>query len=173
MWCNTYSLKYCVLPPTLSQNCATTHRCRGGYDVGRSFPIPIGPQDELKARSFSNITPLALTTSCLCRKSIRGKDATKEELHTLETIRRLLLRVEVVHTVSWLWPRRISAVADPAEGSTRAKAAPMTSAAPMRMVWPILRRTERGLRSLPPCLGRWVGGWVVACGMLSVDSCCT
>lgn len=115
-----------------------------GVDTTSAVPIPRHLLDEVQAGHFVNITPLALTTSCLRERKLQGNDATKEELHTLEAIRRLLLRVEAVLAVSWLWPSLIPAVADPPEGSTRSKTAPMTSGAPLRMVLPIPRkRTER------------------------------
>ncbi len=69
----------------------------------------------------SNITPLDLTHRCLCTKKVDWTDATEEQLHGLEGIRRLLLRVEAVHAVSWLWPDVAPMISRAAEGPKRSK----------------------------------------------------
>lgn len=50
-------------------------------------------------------TPLEFTTRKLEEKKVAGEAATEEQLRRLEAVRRLLLRVEAVHAVSWLWSR--------------------------------------------------------------------
>ena len=50
-----------------------------------------------------NDTPLTATIHQLREKKVRGNDATEEQLNSLEGIRQLLLQVEAVHAVSWLW----------------------------------------------------------------------
>ncbi|CBJ25460.1 EsV-1-199 [Ectocarpus siliculosus] len=68
-----------------------------------------------------NGTPLALTTSYLWEKILdNGEPATEEHLQRLEAIRRLLLRAEAVHAVSWLWPSDASFVGHAAEKWPRA-----------------------------------------------------
>ncbi|CAM9443887.1 unnamed protein product [Ectocarpus fasciculatus] len=86
-----------------------------------------------------NDTPLAITTSYLREKIVaEGKPATEEHLHRLEAIRRLLLRVEAVHAVSWLWPSDAPFIGH----ATRSGPMPLLSAP--RPMLPILkRRTKR------------------------------
>lgn len=48
--------------------------------------------------------PLDLAERSIREKKIGEKDATEEQLHKLEAIRRLLLQEEAVHALSWLWP---------------------------------------------------------------------
>lgn len=48
-------------------------------------------------------TILTLANRVLRTKKVDGKNATQEQLNGLEGIRRLLMRVEAVHAVSWLW----------------------------------------------------------------------
>ncbi|CAM9703108.1 unnamed protein product [Ectocarpus sp. 13 AM-2016] len=85
-------------------------------------------------------TPLAFTTSRLREKIENGQPATEEHLHTLEAIRRLLLRVEAVHAVSWLWPSDAPFIGH-AAGSSRG---PETNSPSLRVMLPILkRRTKR------------------------------
>lgn len=49
-------------------------------------------------------TILTLANRVLRTKKVDGKNATQEQLNGLEDIRRLLIiRVEAVHAVSWLW----------------------------------------------------------------------
>lgn len=42
-------------------------------------------------------TTLAYASQCLREKNVQGKEATDEELHKLEAVRHLLLRIEAVH----------------------------------------------------------------------------
>ncbi len=60
--------------------------------------------DTKSANPRINQTPLATASRMLREKKINGKDATEDQLHRLEGVRRLLLRVEAVHAVSFLWP---------------------------------------------------------------------
>ena len=51
-------------------------------------------------------TPLDLANFYLGAKKAAGaRRATEEELHRLKGIRRLLLSVDAVHSVAWLWPK--------------------------------------------------------------------
>ncbi len=100
-----------------------------------------------------NGTPLVVVSHVLREKKIAGKDATEEQLHRLEGIRRLLLRVEAVHAVSFLWPVGIPSMIGTAEEGTNRKKSAST---PLRMVLPILRRRARRPRVLLAALVRWV-----------------
>eukprot|EP00903_Cladosiphon_okamuranus_P019373 g17813.t1 len=53
-------------------------------------------------RAVVNVTPLALVHKFLGVKIVGGKDPTESQLHGLEAIRRLLMRVEAVHAIAWL-----------------------------------------------------------------------
>ncbi len=100
-------------------------------------------------------TSLDLTERMLRdEKKIKGKDATAEQLHRLEGIRRLLMRVEAVRAISFLWPVDTpSAIATTAVERTCRKVAAST---PLRMMLPILRRRARKLRVLLAALSRLV-----------------
>lgn len=88
-----------------------------------------------------NDTPLALTTRVLREKKfIGGKDATEKKLHGLEAIRRLLLCVEAVHAVSWLWPTDVPCIVPAAAEDSRKTKATSTT---LRAMLPILRRRTR------------------------------
>lgn len=78
-----------------------------GADTASTVRIK-GVQDEDVAFDSS----LAFTNRCLGEKKLLdGEDATEEQ-HTWQAIRRLLImRVEAVHAVSWLWASRAACVA--------------------------------------------------------------
>lgn len=84
-----------------------------------------------------NGTPLVLASSILKQKSIAGRDATEEQLHGLEGIRRLLLTVEAVHAVSWLWASPAPVFPVHAEGEGKRNT---TTSAPLAVISPILQR---------------------------------
>ena len=98
-------------------------------------------------------TPLDLTTHMLqAKKMADGKEATEEQLHGLEGIRRLLLRAEVVHAISWLWPNDTPMISRAAEGTRTGK----NTSTPLRMMLPALRRrARRRVVLLGACAGRW------------------
>ena len=104
----------------------------------------------------SHETSLDTANRCLRTKKVDGKDATEEQLNGLEGIRRLLLRVQAVHAVSWLWPngipRNISAAQGPRGGRI--------NSTPLRMMLPVLRR---GARRKSAVLLRALFRWVVIC----------
>ncbi|CAM9815068.1 unnamed protein product [Pylaiella littoralis] len=124
----------------------TTSAIRIKSEPKRKFVSGVRPNSARQGGCYFNDTPLALTTCLLRDKKIRGEDATKEQLDTLEAIRRLLLRVEAIFAVSWLWPRNILAIADTAKDSNTAETALTTLVEPPRMRCPVLRRrTRRGV----------------------------
>lgn len=53
---------------------------------------------------FENMTPLTVTQKMLEFESTAETHATKEKRHRRERLRRLLLRVDAISAVSWLWP---------------------------------------------------------------------
>ncbi len=97
-------------------------------------------------------TPLNLVYRMLREKKITMKIATEKQLHGLEGVRRLLLRVEAVHAVSWLWPVDMAPIVVTAEDASR-KVATTT---PLTMMLSILRRRTRRPRVLLDALFRWV-----------------
>ncbi len=97
-------------------------------------------------------TPFHLATAILREKKAAGQDATEEELHRLEGIRRLLLRVEAVHSVPWQWPADFPFIIGTVQGTSRKVAA----STPLRRMLPILRRRARRPRVLLAALYRLV-----------------
>lgn len=92
-------------------------------------------------------TPLTHTERLLREKKIFiGKDFTEGKLRRLDAIRRLLLRVEAVHAISWLWAN----VAAGGASKTRAALILLTS------TLPILRRRARRPGTVLAPLFRWV-----------------
>ncbi len=104
--------------------------------------------------SSVSMSALELTTRMLrCKKgAAHGKDFTEDQLHGLEGIRRLLLRVEAVHATSWLWPGDIPSVVHTTavEGSVGTK----KISAPLTRVLPLLRKRARRPRVLLAALCR-------------------
>lgn len=99
-------------------------------------------------------TPLGLVNGFI--RDVDGNDGggNKAEhlLRRLEAIRRLLLRVEAVHAVSWLWQSHPRCVVRATEGASTTKATPASLAGTL----PLLRRRAGG-RGVPwATLFRWV-----------------
>ena len=97
-------------------------------------------------------TPLAYTDFYIREKKIErkieGKGATERQLRSLEATRRLLMRVEAVHAVSWLWAKNAPSAIHPATwGSGRVT----NAASPPLTVW---RRAERPTRAILAALSR-------------------
>lgn len=86
-------------------------------------------------------------------KKVIGQDATEEQMNRLEAVRRLLLRVEAVHAVSWLWRSPSPTVAGGSVESTRRVD---TASTPLRDMLPILRRRAGRRRVLLGALFRYV-----------------
>ena len=88
------------------------------------------------------------------RELLSGRDVTEEELHRLEAIRRLLLRVDAIRAVSWLWPSAVPYIAgSPAELAGRNK---KTSPTSLTAMLPMLRRRIRRRGVLQSALFRYV-----------------
>lgn len=96
-------------------------------------------------------TPLAFMVCGLRDKNIGGKDATEDRLNELKGTRRLLLRVEAVHAMSWvfagrdrsrhvlLWPYDVPPVVDAGE----AKRENEITSKSLTVTLPTLRRRAR------------------------------
>lgn len=87
-------------------------------------------------------TLLDFTTSGLREKTIRGENVTEEQLHSLRGIHRLLLQVEAVHAVSWLWPSDTPSTMHAMEGTAKV---PVVSR-PLALMFPTLRRRTESRR---------------------------
>ena len=100
-----------------------------------------------------NGTPLAYANSNIRAKKIDGEGATESQLHGLQAVRGLLMRVEAVHAISWLWAADAAHVAQSAvpTGSSRSESAPT----PLTLTLPILRRRTQRPRVLLAALFRW------------------
>ena len=121
-------------------------------DAGADTASALRVTNTLGGAVVSNKTPLDLATRMLRARKIHGKDAAQEQLHGLEGIRRLLLRVKAVHGVSWLWPNDVPIIGRAPESSSRRKIA----STPLGMMLPALRRRARRRVVL---LGACAGGW--------------
>ena len=105
-----------------------------------------------EGRVIFDDTPLAVVTAMLREKNYAGKDATQEQMHRLEGVRRLLLRVEAVHATSWLWPIDIPSTVHAAEGTARTK----LISTPVTLMLPILRRRAARPRVLLAAVIRYM-----------------
>ena len=106
-------------------------------DAGADSATAVRLTDVRGAVRF-NGTPLAYTNFILREKKIKEKDATEKQLHSLEAIRRQLMRVEAVHAVSWQWARDAHAVTHAAAPEDASNIA--TTSTPLASMLPILRR---------------------------------
>ena len=127
-------------PPLLSAICGV----KGCYprivrlllDAGADTTL-IVPFTFDKGRARFEGTLLALATRRLREKDFWGKDSAQEQQHRLERIRLLLLRVEAVRAVSFLWPLRdILPVMYDVEGTVRNK----KRSTPITLMLSMLRR---------------------------------
>ena len=111
---------------------------------------------EIQATDDVNFgTPLAFINECLLEKKIREFDATEEQMYRLEAVRSLLLRVEAVRAVSWLWHCNVPSVIPVAGGTSRITTATTTASGnQLGLMLPIMRRRRRGTLLAP--LLRWV-----------------
>ncbi len=120
-------------------------------DAGTDTASAVRITDDAGRLTF-NGTPLALATAALHHKKVaRVKDATQEQLHGFEGVRRLLLRVEAVHAAYLLWPIDNPSFQD-AEGKGRTKKIPT----PVSLMLPMLRRRASRPKVLLAALFRWV-----------------
>ena len=102
---------------------------------------------------LSNRTPLAFVTGLLRDATIGENKATDEQLNSMEGIRRVLMRVDAIRAVSWLWPRDAASAdqAAAAEGTCK----PKVTSGPLTSMMPILGQRARRPRVLLGALFRW------------------
>lgn len=125
-------------------------------DVGADTASAVRVTDKEGKVDFYG-TPLAFANRCLRLKGVRGiKYAREEQLHRLEAVHRLLMRVEAAHAVSWLWVTESPPISCGYEDSIRiARKTPANDGTQLTMMLPILRRRRRGVLLAP--LLRWEG----------------
>ena len=143
------SIMACVLP-------CSPRTTRLLVDAGADTTTPFKVSDN-DGGVISNDTPLALVTGMLCDN---GNKATEEQLNSLEGTRRVLMRVDAIRAVSWLWPRDAPS-ADQA-AATEGTCKPNVTSGPLTSMMPILRQRARRPRVLLGALFRW-----------AVMHCCT
>lgn len=130
-------------------------RARLLVDAGADTSSPVRTMDP-EGALYSDGTPLELIDRSLREKTIDGEDATEEQLHGLEGTHRLLLRVEAVQAVSWLWHSDALFIGPAADNAARTK----TASTPMRTTLPILSRRPRRRGALLGPLFRCAGVWL-------------
>ena len=115
-----------------------------GADTTASYSIlDKGGQEVLR------LTPLVMTEQYISKKGTREKTLMEKDLRGLEAIRRLLMQVEAVRAVSWLWrapPSVCDRGAEPLD--ERNETTPAAAAAtPIVMMLPLMRRraVRRGM----------------------------
>lgn len=159
--CNTFGTTPLIMSISACHSCSP-RIMRLLIDAGADTISPIAGVAQVLGISWvGSLTPLTLTAQCLyVKKRVDGKTATEKQLHTLEAIRRLLLRVEAARATSWLWPRHVRSIARAAAkgATTAAKTTPTTGEAcgkALRVVSPkIVRRRTLGPHVLMAALFR-------------------
>ena len=101
-----------------------------------------GPIGDSFGRTVLSITPLAVVVRTLAEKvDMDGAAVTEDHLQRVEAIRRLLLRVEAVRAVSWLWPGDGVGPCVPRPApQTGARRTAARTPTPLARMLPILRR---------------------------------
>ena len=147
-----------------------------GADTTSAVPLLLAPgadttsgvriATDAQGRAVFHDTPLALTTFFLhTKKSGVGKDAAEEQLQSLRATRRLLLRVEAVRAVSWLWPSDPPSVVPAAAEGARGGS---TAFGQLATMLPISRRRARRPRVFLGALCRLVMGVVLVCAVMAL-----
>ncbi|CAM9525075.1 unnamed protein product [Ectocarpus sp. 8 AP-2014] len=120
------------------------------FDAGADVASAVRVTNSNGQQEYSG-KPLAVVTSCLREKVLaNGTPATEEHLYRLEAIRRLLLlQIEAVHAVSWMW----------------ASDAPLIGHAgpPLMLMLPTLQRRKQRRGVLATAVLRWGGRQVTEC----------
>ena len=137
---------------------------RSLVDAGADTTLPVRVINTPACGVESNETPLDATNRCLRDKNLDGKNATEEQLQGLEGIRRLLIRVETVHALSWLWYNDAPMINRTARISRKGKITPIA----LGLILPVLRRGTRRRAVLLRALFRSVvvrRGWESPCSL--------
>ena len=100
---------------------------------------------------FFKGTLLSVTSNFLHDESVHGERLAREQLDKLGATYSLLMRVEAVPAVSWLWPRDASPVGGRGAFTTFA-----TTGTALATMLPILRRRARRPRLLLAPMFRYV-----------------
>ena len=131
-------------------------------DTTSTVRIRTDPQGSV----FFRGTPLTLTAHYLHALQIAGgAEATQEQLGWLEAVRRLLLQVEAVRAVSWLWPSDSrSVVPAAAEGARRST----TTSDQLASMLPILRQRARRPQVFLGALRRLVMGMMLVYAVMAL-----
>ena len=95
---------------------------------------------DLEGRLHANDTPLGLISRCLHEKHIAWIAATEEQLFRLEATRRMLMRVEAVHVISWMWSADAPRIIHAADDARKVQATKVTA---LGIMLPIMRRRAR------------------------------
>lgn len=148
---NVYVEQYCPLK-------CSPKIARLLIEAGANTTSPVRATIAPGGKSY-NYTPLAFANGCLREKKVGGKDATEDQLRKLESVRRLLLTVDAVHAISWLWHSEAAAVhrkfSDKYASKTSVR--PTTPQPPkLALTLPILRRRARRRGMILAPLFRWV-----------------
>lgn len=122
----------------------TTRILRLLIDAGADTTTAVRLKGAGKAVVFDG-TPLAFTAFFLRVRKRGGEDATEEQLQQLKGVRRLLLQVEAIYAVSWLWPSAFPVIC--AEDTPKIFA-------PLMATLPVLRRRARRSGVLLAALSR-------------------
>lgn len=97
-------------------------------------------------------TPWGRTKRSLAEKKVGTEAATKEQLQSLEAIRRLLLQVEAVHAESWLWPTKrmpFMVTKNAGVNAKTKKTTTTTTPMPPRMISFVVRRRRAASLAAP------------------------
>lgn len=142
-----YRNKYGLTPLLLSVWSASPRIARLLLDAGAN--------ETLTCRDYSRggkhfETPLAAAIRDLANKTHRGQRATEEQLHRLGAIRRLLVRVEAVRAISWLWASDTSCTPPASEEAGGGQPAEASTALRVPVLW----RRRRVRHSFAPPLIR-------------------
>ncbi|CAM9295066.1 unnamed protein product, partial [Hapterophycus canaliculatus] len=110
-----------------------------GADTTSNVPIMF-----MQGRTGFGITPLGRLSYLASEKKIgTGEDATEEQVLKLEGIRQMLLRVDAVRAISWLWPSDptvTSVVQAAGNKKSGTKTTSMTGMTSLVLMLPTLRR---------------------------------
>lgn len=117
-------------------------------DAGANTTLPLQMQNEAGGVDQYR-SPLAYTDERLRVKKSRGKYLTEGQLRSLGAVRRLLLRVEAVRAVSWVWHSNVAAIAQAIGDRSKTTSTNEARSPQLTFMLPILRRRRRGVLLAP------------------------
>eukprot|EP00903_Cladosiphon_okamuranus_P011472 g10805.t1 len=89
-------------PLWLAAGAACPRIVRWLLDAGADETVACGNTNVFKFEG-SQVTPLGFANDSIRQRSYRGRFATEEEMERMQAVRRLLLRVDAVRALSWVW----------------------------------------------------------------------